>query len=61
MSKDSCILELASQLASLKAHDEIFKMEKIELENKITERLTVALMQERERWQNELMKREFET
>jgi hypothetical protein len=33
----------------------------IELENKITERLTVALMQERERWQNELMKREFET
>jgi hypothetical protein len=33
----------------------------IELENKITERLTTALMQERERWQNELMKREFET
>ncbi len=33
----------------------------IELENKITERLTTALMQERERWQNELMKRDFET
>ena len=29
--------------------------------NSIPERLTVALMQERERWQNELMKREFET
>ena len=33
----------------------------IELENKITERLTQALSQERERWQTELMKRDFET
>ena len=40
MSKDSCILELASQLASLKAHDEIFKMEKIELENKLNLRIS---------------------
>ncbi|MBS1650497.1 MAG: hypothetical protein JSU07_00675 [Bacteroidetes bacterium] len=33
----------------------------IELENRINERLTAALAQERERWQNDLMKREFET
>ncbi len=33
----------------------------IELENRISERLTAALAQERERWQNDLMKREFET
>jgi hypothetical protein len=33
----------------------------VELENKITERLTQALAQERERWQTELMKRDFET
>lgn len=32
----------------------------IELENRISERLTAALAQERERWQNDLMKREFE-
>lgn len=33
----------------------------IELENRINERLSAALAQERERWQNDLMKREFET
>ncbi|MCK6648012.1 MAG: hypothetical protein L6Q66_00005 [Bacteroidia bacterium] len=33
----------------------------VELENRISERLTAALAQERERWQNDLMKREFET
>ena len=33
----------------------------IEIENRINERLTAALVQERERWQNDLMKREFET
>lgn len=33
----------------------------IELENKINERLTAALAQERERWHNEQVKREFET
>lgn len=33
----------------------------VELENRISERLNAALAQERERWQNDLMKREFET
>ena len=33
----------------------------VELENKITERLSQALVQERERWHNELMKRDFDT
>lgn len=32
----------------------------VELENKINERLMQALTQERERWQNELMKRDFD-
>lgn len=33
----------------------------IEIENRLNERLTAALAQERERWQNELMKEKFET
>jgi hypothetical protein len=33
----------------------------IELENKINERLSASIAQERERWQTELLKRDFET
>ena len=33
----------------------------IELENKINERLNQSLMQERERWQSDLLKRDYET
>lgn len=33
----------------------------IELENKINERLNQSLMQERERWQTDLLKRDYET